>query len=228
MKVINKISQILATVFSVAALVLFFVPFANITTNGTVVSPVGFQLALGTNVTLGETAYNMGMSAHIFFVLLLTFLATVMSGFAFKAKGLRYGSSAVALISAVYMWVIALNKASQFVDPRPFQKVSAIEHTNAALFLAIAITLFAVFAIAYLLIDDYLEAKANKTKTIWQRIVLFLRDNKSEVKKIVWPSLRDVLKNTFTVLVMCLVIGALIWVVDFGLGSLIELILGAK
>ncbi|MBR2448348.1 MAG: preprotein translocase subunit SecE [Clostridia bacterium] len=88
--------------------------------------------------------------------------------------------------------------------------------------------LFAVFAIAYLFIDDYLEVKASKDKkTIWRRFVLFLRDNKSEVKKIVWPNLRDVIKNTVTVLVMCLIIGALIWGIDFGLGKLLELILGA-
>ncbi|MBR4099818.1 MAG: preprotein translocase subunit SecE [Clostridia bacterium] len=60
-----------------------------------------------------------------------------------------------------------------------------------------------------------------------QKVVLFFRDNKSEVKKIVWPSLRDVVKNTITVIVMCLIIGALIWAIDFGLGQLLELIIGA-
>ena len=54
----------------------------------------------------------------------------------------------------------------------------------------------------------------------------FFRDYKSEYKKIVWPNLKDVLKNTFIVLVMCLIIGALIWIVDFGLGQLLSLILG--
>ena len=93
--------------------------------------------------------------------------------------------------------------------------------------MAIALVLAAVFAIAYLFIDDYIEAKASNGKTIWQKVVLFLRDNKSELKKIVWPSLHDVIKNTITVLVMCLVIGALIWVIDFGLGQLLNLILGA-
>ena len=228
MKLINKISQILAAVLGVASVVLFFVPFANITTNGTVASPVGFQLAWGTNLSVGDTAVNMAMSAHILFVFFLVVIAALMSIFAFKSKGLRYSSSAFALGSAIYMWVIALSKDTKFIDVRPLKKVTEVAHTNIVLILAIVMLLFAVFAIAYLFIDDYLEVKASKDKkTIWRRFVLFLRDNKSEVKKIVWPNLRDVIKNTVTVLVMCLIIGALIWGIDFGLGKLLELILGA-
>ncbi|MBE6777334.1 MAG: preprotein translocase subunit SecE [Ruminococcaceae bacterium] len=88
-------------------------------------------------------------------------------------------------------------------------------------------TTFVVFAIAYLFIDDYIEAKASKEKkTICQRVVLFFRDNKSEIKKISWPGLREVIKNTITVIVICLIIGALIWLIDGGLGALLKLILG--
>ncbi len=228
MKIINKISQILAVIFGVGSVLLFFAPMANIVTGGATVSPVAAQLAFGANLTVGETVYNMAMSAHILFVFCLTVIAALMSGFAFKSKGLRYGSSALALISAIYMWVIALCRDTRFIDARPLKNVTAIEHTSFVLILAIVMTLFAVFAIAYLFIDDYIEAKASKDKkTIWQKVVLFFRDNKSEVKKIVWPSLRDVVKNTVTVLVMCLIIGALIWAIDFGLGKLLELILGA-
>ena len=228
MKITNKISQILAIIFGVGSVLLFFAPMATIVTGGVTVTPVAAQLAFGTNLAVGEATYNMAMSAHILFVFCLTVIAALMSGFAFKAKGLRYGSSALALISAVYMWVIALCKDTRFIDVRPLKKVTAVTHTNFVLILAIVMTLFAIFAIAYLLIDDYLEAKASKDKkTIGQRIVLFFRDNKSEVKKIVWPNWRDVLKNTVTVLVMCAIIGALIWAIDFGLGSLLKLILGA-
>ncbi|MBO5210909.1 MAG: preprotein translocase subunit SecE [Clostridia bacterium] len=86
---------------------------------------------------------------------------------------------------------------------------------------------FAAFAITNLFVDDYIEAKANGGKTIAQRVVHFFRDYKSEVKKIVWPNYKEVLKNTGIVLVMCAVVGALIWLVDWGLGSLIELILNS-
>ena len=226
MKALNKISQILAAVFGVGSLVLFFLPFANVVTNGVTVSPVGTQLAFCGTVAAGEATVNLAMSAHILFVFIIAVIGAIMSIFAFKKKGLRYSSSAFALISAVYMWVIALSKDSRFVDVRPLDKVTSITHTNFVLFLAIALTLFAVFAIAYLLIDDYIEAKASKDKkTILQKVVLFFRDNKSEVKKIVWPSFRDVMKNTITVLVMCLIIGLLIWGIDLGLGKLLDLIL---
>ncbi len=229
MKIVNKIFQILAVVFGLGSVLLFFVPAANIVTGGVTVSPVAAQLAFGADLTVGEVTYNMAMSAHILFVFLLTAIAFIMSIFAFKSKGLRYSTSAFALIAAVYAWVIALSKDSRFIDARPLKNVTSIAHTNIVLILAIVMTLFAVFAIAYLFIDDYLEVKASKDKkTIWQKVVLFLRDNKSEVKKIIWPSLRDVVKNTVTVLVMCLIIGALIWAIDFGLGKLLELILGAK
>ena len=54
----------------------------------------------------------------------------------------------------------------------------------------------------------------------------FCKDLKGEIKKIVWPGWKDVAKNTFIVLAICLIIGAFIWVVDFGLAQLLELILG--
>ena len=226
MKILNRISQILAIVFGVGALVLFFLPFANITTNGIVASPVGTQLAFGSTVAVGEATVNLAMSAHILFVFIIAVIGLIMSILAFKAKGLRYSSSIFALITAVYMWVNALSKDSRFIDTRPLENVTSITHTSFVLYLAIVLTLFAVFAIAYLFIDDYIEAKASKDKkTIMQKVVLFLRDNKSEVKKIVWPGFHDVLKNTLTVLVMCLIIGLLIWGIDLGLGKLLDFIL---
>ena len=86
---------------------------------------------------------------------------------------------------------------------------------------AICMLVFAAAAIAHLFIDDYLEAKASKgaKKTILRRVIGFFKDYKSETKKIVWPGFKDVLKNTGIVLVMCLIIGALIWLVDLGLGK---------
>ncbi|MBR5222811.1 MAG: preprotein translocase subunit SecE [Clostridia bacterium] len=64
-------------------------------------------------------------------------------------------------------------------------------------------------------------------KTILYRVIHFLRDYKSEIKKIVWPNYKEVIKNTGIVLIMCAVVGVLIWAVDFGLGKLIELILNS-
>ncbi len=228
MKALNKISQILAIIFAVGSLVLFFTPFANVVSNGQTVSLIAAEMAFGVKKTVGDAVVDLARSSHIQFTLWLTVLSAVLNVFAFKAKGARYGASAFSLITAVYALVIALSKDGRFFDTRPLEKITATTNTSFVLYWAIALVLTAVFAIAYLFIDDYIEAKASKDKkTIWQKVVGFLRDNKSELKKIVWPSLHDVIKNTFTVLVMCAVIGALIWVIDFGLGQLLNLILGA-
>lgn len=52
------------------------------------------------------------------------------------------------------------------------------------------------------------EAKAKKDYGRW------FREMKSELKKVVWPTRQTVLKNTGTVLLCSLVVGACIWVFD--------------
>ena len=128
------------------------------------------------------------------------------------------------------MLVIALSDATKFVDARPLTTtigVTSIEYASSVLFTAIALLLFAVAAAAYLLIDDYIEVTQSKgaKRTILKRVIGFFKDYKSEIKKIVWPGFKDVAKNTGIVLAMCLIVGAFIWLLDLGLGKLIELIL---
>ncbi|MBQ7725752.1 MAG: preprotein translocase subunit SecE [Clostridia bacterium] len=127
------------------------------------------------------------------------------------------------------MLVIALRNPYRFVDFRPLTDVTDITYSPFVLITAIALFAFTACAVAYLLIDDYLEVLASKGSklTIFKRIRRFFRDYKSEVKKIVWPGWKDVVKNTVIVLIMCLLIGALIWIIDYGLGQLLTLILGA-
>ena len=64
------------------------------------------------------------------------------------------------------------------------------------------------------------EAK-KKNRGAW------FREMKSELKKIVWPSKKTVVKNTGTVLLCSLVIGACIWIFDFVATSAVEMILKA-
>ena len=54
---------------------------------------------------------------------------------------------------------------------------------------------------------------------------LWLREIKSELKKVVWPSKQTVVKNTGTVLLCSAIIGAFIWVFDFASVSLVQMIL---
>ena len=54
---------------------------------------------------------------------------------------------------------------------------------------------------------------------------LWFREMKSELKKVVWPNQQTVLKNTGTVLLCSLIVGACIWIFDFVAVSAVELIL---
>ncbi|MBR6903037.1 MAG: preprotein translocase subunit SecE [Clostridia bacterium] len=228
MKIVNKICQILAVVLSLGALVLFFTKFATIAFSGGEASFVGAELGFGIKKTIGDATYDMARSADILFCFFLTVFGLIFSIFSFKSKGLRYTVPAVGIIDGVYMLVIALSKPNLFVDTRPLPIVSSVTYGKGVLLAAIALILFAIAAAAYLLIDDYLEVKASKgsKKTIFGRIAAFFKDYKSEIKKIVWPGIKEVLKNTLIVLIMCLIVGAFIWLLDFGLGKLLEVILG--
>ena len=56
-------------------------------------------------------------------------------------------------------------------------------------------------------------------------LVLWFREMKSELKKVVWPNKQTVLKNTGTVLLCSVVIGAFIWAFDFVAVSAVQMIL---
>lgn len=226
MKIANRICQVISIVLAVASLVLFFTTFVKFEANGTEVSPVAAQMAFGSKVDFGKEAVAMARSAKILFCFWLTVIGTLLGALSFKSKKLRYAAPAFGLGAGIFMLVAVLSDPYKFLDFRPFA-ASNPEYTITAWLIPICLLAFAVFAIAYLLIDDYLEVLASKgaKKTIAKRIVLFFRDYKSEVKKIVWPGIKDVLKNTGIVLIMCLLIGAFIWLLDLGLGKLLELIL---
>ncbi len=68
------------------------------------------------------------------------------------------------------------------------------------------------------------EKKPNIFVRAGRAITRFFRELKSECKKIVWPGLPAVVKNTVIVLVVCLVIGAGIWIIDFLLSQVLGLI----
>ena len=57
------------------------------------------------------------------------------------------------------------------------------------------------------------EATAQKKKS-GNRITRYFREVKSEMKKVVWPSRKQVVNNTIVVIAAVLVIGIIIWVLD--------------
>ena len=57
--------------------------------------------------------------------------------------------------------------------------------------------------------------KANWFKRFFGAIARYFRELRSELKKVVWPTPKQVLKNTLIVLASILVVGAFIWLFDF-------------
>ncbi len=57
-------------------------------------------------------------------------------------------------------------------------------------------------------------------------IVKYFKDARSEFKKVVWPSRKQVVNNTIVVIIALVVSGIAIWALDTGFGSLLMLILG--
>ena len=68
-------------------------------------------------------------------------------------------------------------------------------------------------------------AKANNGKPK-KSIVKYFKDARSEFKKVVWPSRKQVVNNTIVVIVCMVVSGLAIWALDTGFVSILKLALG--
>ena len=56
--------------------------------------------------------------------------------------------------------------------------------------------------------------KENWFKRTWNGIRRYFRELRSELKKVVWPTPQQVLKNTLIVLACVVVVGVFIWLFD--------------
>ena len=56
--------------------------------------------------------------------------------------------------------------------------------------------------------------KKNWFARAWGGICRYFRELRSELKKVVWPTPKQVLKNTLIVVVCVLVVGVLLWLFD--------------
>ena len=71
------------------------------------------------------------------------------------------------------------------------------------------------------------KAKKDKKKVgFFKKISRYFKDFRSEVKKVVWPTRKQVVNNTIVVFVAMGVVGAAIWLIDFALSALRALSLG--
>ncbi|MBQ6798462.1 MAG: preprotein translocase subunit SecE [Oscillospiraceae bacterium] len=69
-------------------------------------------------------------------------------------------------------------------------------------------------------------AEANKKENFFvrafKRVKKWFREMKSELKKVVWPTKKQVLHNVLITLVCCAVVGLCIWVLDLASSFVVE------
>ena len=65
-----------------------------------------------------------------------------------------------------------------------------------------------------------------KVKGWFGRVAKYFRDTKSEMKKIVWPSKKQVINNTIVVLVVVAVAAVIILLLDTVFGGIFRLLVG--
>ena len=69
--------------------------------------------------------------------------------------------------------------------------------------------------------------KENWFVKTWGSVSRYFRELRSELKKVVWPTPKQVLKNALIVVACVIVIGAFIWLFDFAAEFLINSLINA-
>ncbi len=65
------------------------------------------------------------------------------------------------------------------------------------------------------------DKKENWSKRAWGAVARYFRELKSELKKVVWSTPQQVLKNALIVVACVLIVGVFIWLFDFVAQTLI-------
>ncbi len=71
------------------------------------------------------------------------------------------------------------------------------------------------------------KKKQNWFARAWGSICRYFRELKSELKKVVWPTPKQVVKNTLIVLACVLVVGIFVWLFDLVAGTGISALIDA-
>lgn len=66
------------------------------------------------------------------------------------------------------------------------------------------------------------NAGTSKLVKARKNLVRFFKDIRTELKKVIWPTKQQLTNNTVTVLLTCLVVGAIIWIADEALSYLVK------
>lgn len=227
MKAASWITKILTCILAVAGIVLFFMPFVTIVTMDGTATLTGAQLSFGGGYDIGGETVTLYKSMYFTFAFILSALGVVMAALSFKFKGTKYAAPAFELVAAIALLVYVLSNEVKFVDYRPFTLTSTgVSYTIFPVIALIVLFVGAAAGVASLLTADYVEVAESKgdKKPILVRIGRYLKDLKSEIKKVVWPTKKTLIRNVTVVILMCIIIGGFIWLIDFGLASLLNVI----
>ncbi len=66
----------------------------------------------------------------------------------------------------------------------------------------------------------------DKIKLIFEKIKQFLKEAKTELRKVTWPTPKQTLASTSVVIIVVVIISLFLGSVDFGLSKIIRLALG--
>ena len=69
-------------------------------------------------------------------------------------------------------------------------------------------------------------AEANVKPNLFARMKRWFREMRSELKKVVWPTPKQVMKNCLIVCACVLCVGVFIWLFDFVAGTVINGLIG--
>ena len=68
--------------------------------------------------------------------------------------------------------------------------------------------------------DKKTDKKDKKQKpNIWKRLLSFFSNMKAELKRVVWPDRKKLIHSTVTVLVICILVGLILFIIDSVLGA---------
>lgn len=66
------------------------------------------------------------------------------------------------------------------------------------------------------------NVRTSKLENARKRFVKFFKDIRNELKKVIWPTRDQLINNTATVLMVCFLVGVIIWVSDEVLTKVVE------
>ena len=68
-------------------------------------------------------------------------------------------------------------------------------------------------------------AKQSKKTAVFSRMFKYFREVKAELKKVIWPSRKQIVNNTGVVILSIIIVGAVIWVLDLVFGWGVNLLI---